>query len=118
MLNQFVDTIFISHEVKSDQLLRFLAQEEVELIGTAPPLDDLGAQWVASLEFDLFQTFQEHWTEFAAGTDAQLITAPLTITNVNPDLLSPGRQQFVKMMLENLIAGYVDYDSTITTPSE
>ena len=109
MLNQFVETIFISPEVDSDQLLRFLAQEEVAIIGTAPPPNDIRSQWVASLEFDLFQTFQAYWPEFAAGTDAQLVPVNLAITHVNPERLSPGRQQFIELMLADLIAGYVDY---------
>jgi hypothetical protein len=117
MLNQYVDTMFISPEVHSDPLLRFLAQEEVEIIGSAPPLDDLRSQWVASLEFDLFQAFQDYWPEFAAGTEAQLITVPLAITHVNSDRLSPGRQQFVETMLADLIAGYVDYGlDTVPSP--
>lgn len=109
MLNQYVDTMFISPEVHSDQLLRFLAQEEVAIIGSTPPLNDIDSQWVASLEFDLFQTFQAYWPEFAAGTDAQLIPVNLTITHVNPERLSPGRQQFIELMLADLIAGYLDY---------
>ena len=118
MLNQYVDTIFVSPEVESDSLLRFLAQEEVEIIGTAAPLEEIRSQWVASLEFDLFQTFQDFWPDFAAGVDGQSITAPLTITYVNPDLLSPGRQQFIEKMLANLIAGYVDYrqDTNVNNP--
>ncbi len=118
MLNQYVDTMFISPEVESDQLFRYLAQEEVEIIGSAPPLDDIRSQWVASLEFDLFQVFQEFWPEFVSGADGQLVTVPLTITHVNPDLLSPGRQQFVEIMLANLIAGYVDYglDNSVNNP--
>ena len=118
MLNQYVDTMFISPEVNSEQLLRYLAQEEVEIIGSAPPLGDIQSQWVASLEYDLFQTFQEFWPEFAAGIDGQLVIVPLKITHVNPDLLSPGRQQFVEIMLANLIAGFVDYglDNSVNNP--
>lgn len=118
MLNQYVDTLFISPEVESDPLYRYLTQEEVEIIGSAVPLDDIRSQWVASLEFDLFQAFLEYWPEFAAGTDGELVTVPLTITNVNPELLSPGRQQFVEIMLANLAAGYVDYglDNSVNNP--
>ena len=118
MLNQYVDTIFISPEVHSDQLLRFLAQEEVEIIGSSPPPNDITSQWVASLEFDLFQTFQDYWPEFAAGTDAQLVPVELTITHVNPELLSPGRQQFVERIMADLAAGYVDFglDSNVNNP--
>jgi hypothetical protein len=111
MLNQYVDTIFVSPEVNSDPLLRFLVQEEVAIIGSAPPLSDIQTQWVASLEFDLFQAFQDYWPDFAAGTDATLVIVPLKITHVNPDLLSLGRQQFIETMLADLNAGFVDYGS-------
>ncbi len=118
MLNQYVDTIYVSPEVESDQLLRYLAQEEVEIIGSTPPLNDISSQWVASLEFDLFQAFQDFWPEFVAGTDGELVAVPLLITHVNPDLLSPGRQQFVELMLANLHAGFVDYglDNSVNNP--
>jgi hypothetical protein len=73
---------------------------------------------VASLEFDLFQTFQDYWPEFAAGMDGQLVTIPLSITNVNPDLLTLGRQQFVEAMLVDMVAGYIDIgvDSSVNNP--
>jgi hypothetical protein len=118
MLGQYVETIFISPEVQSDQLLRYLAQEEAEIIGSAPPPNDVSSQWVASLEFDLFQTFQEFWPQFEGGTDGAAITVPLAITHVNPELLSPGRQQFVETMMENLTAGYIDYglDLSVNNP--
>ena len=107
MLGQYVDTIFVSPEVKSEQLLRYLAQEEVEIIGTGTPPSDLSAQWVASLEFDVLQGFQDYWPEFAAGAEGKLVEVPLAITHVNPDLLSPGRQQFVEQMLTDVQAGYI-----------
>jgi hypothetical protein len=107
MVGQYVETVFVSPEVNSSQLLRFLAQEEVEIIGTGAPPDDLKSQWVASLEFDLWQAFVDYWPEFAAGTDGQQVTVPLAITHVNPELLSPGRQQFVEQMLADVLAGYI-----------
>jgi hypothetical protein len=118
MLGQYVETIFISPEVKSDQLLRYLAQEEAEIIGSMLPPNDIRSQWVASLEFDLFQTFQDFWPVFEAGMDGQAISVPLAITHVNPELLSPGRQQFVENMLESVNAGFVDYglDSSVNNP--
>jgi hypothetical protein len=118
MVGQYVETVFVSPEVKSDQLLRFLAQEEVEIIGGGPPPNDLSAQWVASLEFDLVQAFEDYWPEFTAGAEGQRITVPLVITHVNPDLLSPGRQQFVEKMLADVLAGYISLvdDSNVNNP--
>ena len=107
MLNLYVETIFISPEVKSDQLLRYLAQEEVEIIGGSAPLDDIRSQWVCSLEFDVFRAFRDYWPQFTAGGEGQMVEVGLAITNVNPELLSPGRQQFVEQMLADVQAGYV-----------
>jgi hypothetical protein len=36
------------------------------------------------------------------------VDVPLAITNVNPDLLSPGRQRLVEEMLTRVQAGTVD----------
>ena len=107
MLGQYVDTIFISPEVHSDQLLRYLAQEEVEIIGTGAPLEDISTQWVCSLEFDMYQAFEDYWPEFASGAEGTQINVPLAITHVNPDLLSPGRQQFIEQMLADVSSGYM-----------
>lgn len=119
MLGQYVETIFVSPEVKSEQLLRYLAQEDARIIGTGAPLNDLSAQWVASLEFDIFQGFQDYWPEFAAGADGQLVDVPMAITHVNPELLSPGRQQFVEQMLADVRAGYIvmlDQEDNVNNP--
>jgi hypothetical protein len=119
MLGQYVETIFVSPEVKSEQLLRYLAQEEVEIIGTGATPSDLSARWVASLEYDIFQEFQDYWPEFVAGAEGQLVEVPLVITHVNPELLSPGRQQFVEQMLADVQAGYivmVDEEENVNNP--
>jgi len=107
LLNQAVETVFVSPLVDSDPLLRYLGQEEAIIIGTSPPLDGLRAQWAASLEFDLFAAFERHWPEFVAGSDGELVNVSLEITHVNPDLLSPGRQQFVEKMLADIQGGYI-----------
>jgi hypothetical protein len=118
MLNLYVETIFVSPEVSSEPLLRYLAQEEVEMIGTGPPLNDIRHQWVCSLDFDSLQAFSTFWPEFVAGVDGRLVPVDLQIAHVNPELLSPGRQSFVEGMLENVLAGYVDYglDISVNNP--
>lgn len=107
LLNQAVETVFVSPLVDSDPLMRRLAQEEAVIIGTEPPLEDVRAQWAASLEFDLFASFERYWPEFVAGSEGQRIDVPLEITHTNPDLLSPGRQQFVEKMLDEVQAGNI-----------
>jgi hypothetical protein len=109
IVGQYVETVFVSPEINSDALPRYLAEEGIAIIGGSQPPDELREQWAASLEFDLFQVFQEFWPQFVAGVDGQQITVPLVVTYANPDLFSVGRQQFVEIMLADLIAGYVDY---------
>ncbi|MBU1661696.1 MAG: hypothetical protein KKD28_09515 [Chloroflexi bacterium] len=116
MIHRSVETVYVVPGAGDDAMLRHLAQSGVNIIGGVSPLNDIGGQWVASLRFDPFQAFQDFWPDFAAGLDGQSITVPLAITDVNPKLLSPGRQGAVEEILADVLAGFVDLG--IETPEE
>ena len=116
MIHRSVETVYVVPGAGDDAMLRHLAQSGVNIIGGVSPLNDIGDQWVASLRFDSFQAFQNFWPDFAAGVDGQSITVPLTISDVNPELLSPGRQGAVEEILVDVLAGFVDLG--IETPEE
>jgi hypothetical protein len=108
LLNMAVETIYVMPGADGDQLLRSLAQSEATLLGGVTPPEGVQNHWAASLQYDLLQTFKAYWPEFVTETAGKAVTVPLTLTHVNPDLLSPGRQQFVEKMLADLLAGAID----------
>ena len=69
------------------------------------------------MQFDPYQAFLDFWPVFVAETGNQVFTVPLAVTDINLDLLSPGRQRLVEETLSEVLAGYVDLGlEEITTP--
>jgi len=112
LINRGVKTIYVVPGAGDDALLQHLAQSDVNIIGGTPPPQGLADSWVATLGFSPLEAFYQFWPDFVAGVDGQTVDVPLAITNVNPDLLSPGRQRLVEEMLVRVQAGTVDLGVT------
>jgi len=108
MIHRGVETVYVVPGAGDDSMLRHLAQSGVGIIGGTPPLADIQNQWVASLRFDPFQAFQSFWPSFAEGIDNQAVPVPMTLMDINPDLLSPGKQRLVEEILDDVLADYID----------
>ncbi len=109
LLTKGVETIYIVPGAGDEELLQYLAQADVKLIGGGDEVTGaIADQWVVSLRFDLTQAVQEHWPDFVAGMDGVSIQVPLTLADPNPDLLSQGRQRLAEKILEEVLAGYIE----------
>ncbi len=108
LINRGVETMYVLPGAGDDALLRHLAQSGVNIIGGTPPPDGLADSWVATLGFSPLEAFYQFWPDFVAGADGQMVDVLLAITNINPDLFSPGRQRLVDEMLTQVQAGTVD----------
>jgi hypothetical protein len=108
MIQRAVETVYIVPGAGDDAMLRYLADAGVNIIAGVPPLPDLGESWVASLRFDLLEAFIDFWPEYIAGSDIRDIVVPLEVVDVNPDILSPGRQHLVDTVLDDVLAGYIN----------
>ena len=108
LITHAVETIFVMPGAGDESLLRFLAQSEINIIGAQEPPDGVSDQWVASLRAQPLEYFDSYWPEFASGVDGQTLVVPVSIEDVNPDLLSPGRQHLVEEMLANVLGGFID----------
>lgn len=102
-------TIYVAPEVANLGLLNELAQAGINIIGVGQAPPELKSNWVASLGSENpLDAVQEIWSSLLEGRGNQVVELPLRIENVNPDLLSPGRQGLVEKMLADLMAGYID----------
>ncbi|MBN1665532.1 MAG: hypothetical protein JW862_00525 [Anaerolineales bacterium] len=116
LLNYVVETVYVYPGAGGDDLLRYLDQEGVRIIGGQNPPAAAESQWVTSLTFDLLQSFSDYWPQFAAGEVGMQIEVPLVLSSVNPEQLSPGRQAFVELMLAEVQAGRVSYQVSQPEP--
>ncbi|RME05883.1 MAG: hypothetical protein D6803_07900 [Anaerolineae bacterium] len=107
MIHRSVETVYVVPGAGDEDLLRYLAQSGVHLIGGETPPEDVRGSWVASFAFSSWEAFQQFWPRFAAGEDGQAVPVTLSLEDVNPGLLSPGRQRLVEEVMQNLLAGYI-----------
>ena len=108
LVSQAVKTVYVSPEVDQPDLLNALAQAGLNIIGSGTPPENIKVQWVASVTTDPAKTIQEHLPELLAGEAGLDMTAPLVIQNVNPALLSPGRQDLADKIRTDLLGGKID----------
>jgi hypothetical protein len=64
--------------------------------------------WVLSFSSDPLAQVQAVLPNILAGQGGQNLPLPLEFTQVNPELLSPGKQALVEQVLVDLLAGYID----------
>jgi hypothetical protein len=102
------ETVFIYPGAGDDAMLRQLAEGGIHLIGTSLPSEDLRPNWVASLRTDPLPTILALIPQLLDGQGGQVITVPLQITDVNAELLSPGRLRYANEVLADLLAGFTD----------
>ena len=96
-------------------MLDHLSSAGVNIIAGEPPLPNLREHWVASLRFDLLESFIDFWPEYMAGSDIRAVAIPLQITDANPELLSPGKQRLVQDTLVDVLGGYIDLGIDVNT---
>jgi len=108
LLGLDVETIYIMPDAGGDPLLSYLAEQGINLIGGKAPPTNIKDHWVATLVFSPLDALDNYWPTFVDGNVGENISIPLNINDINPDLLSPGKQRLVEEMLADLITGYVD----------
>lgn len=110
LINQSVETVYVMPGVADESLFRHLAQSGMNILaGRTPPEQPLIQEhWVASLRSDPFEAFVNYWPDFMAGEVGLSLPVPLTITDVNASLLSPGRERMAAEVLVDVMDGYVD----------
>lgn len=108
LLFRSVETIYVVPGAGGEDLLRYLARAGVKIIGGTAHPTDINDAWVATLAFSPSQAFLDFWPDFVAGQDGQTVDVPLTVMEINEELLSIGRQRLVAEVLVDVLAGYID----------
>lgn len=108
LIENAVKTAYISPGTGDETLFEYLAEAEINLIGTTTPPKGLEDQWIATITADISSAIRTAWPDLIAEHGGAVIAAPLSITNVNPDLFSPGRQLLVEKLIKEMSAGFID----------
>jgi len=108
LIDNAVQTAYIAPGTGDDSLFEYLAKAGINLIGTSSPPAGLEDQWIATISGDISSVLRIAWPDLIADQGGAILPVPLTVTNINPDLFSPGRQHLVEKLVNELSAGFID----------
>jgi hypothetical protein len=116
LINQAVQTVYLGPGAGDASLAAYLSQAGIHLIGDALPEASVRQNWIATVNSDYLPAVRQAWPDLVAGKEGLQVLAPLEVIEINPELLSPGRQLRVDEFLADLKAGLIDTGVEIRLP--
>lgn len=110
LLEQGVTTVFLGTGIATEALVNHLSASEVVTLGSESPASGENPFWAATLQFNAASALEAQWQAWQSG-ETIVPAAALTLTDVNPDLFSPGKQQRALAILPDLLAGYLQTET-------
>lgn len=107
--------IYVAPEASSPELMSYLAQKGLTILGGRTPPVEARSSYAGTVSSDVLAALKELWPEILAGNGGQAVSARLQISDVNPALLSPGRQLLAEGVMEDLESGLL---SPLSVPLE
>lgn len=110
LIEKGVLTVYVDPRLSSLEVLQYLADAKLALIGGATPPDQMLPLWVATVRVDPVQALRGLWDGLAAGKGGQSVSAPLMVADAQSGLLSAARMRLVQETLDNLASGAINPD--------
>ena len=117
MVDHLAKTVYVYPGAGDEAMLSILADAKVNIISGGAPPANTGSSWVVSLTTDPVPLIQSTVAGLLDGSlkGGQALTIPIQFTQVNPALLTPGKQRLAQQVLSDLQAGYIDTSVDLTT---
>lgn len=110
MLQYKVETIYIYPDVYTEDLANYIGTTGAYMIGTVSP-EQRPAGWVMTIQPDVIKAIQNAWPDLISGKGGVTVQSPLGLADVDPDILSPGKQRLVEQTLTDLQAGLININT-------
>lgn len=107
MLQYKVGTIYLYPDIAIPELYNYIGTTGVYMIGTVSP-EQRPAGWVMTIQPDIVKAIQSVWPQLLAGQGGITVQSPLGLSDIDPSLLSPGKQRLVQQVLDDLQAGRIN----------
>ncbi|HSL43313.1 MAG TPA: hypothetical protein VK897_07770 [Anaerolineales bacterium] len=112
MMQHKVQTIYLHPAIATSDLTTYIGTTGASMIGTVSP-EQRPAGWVMTIQSDVIKAIQNAWPGLVSGQGGQTVQSPLGLADVDPSLLTPGKQRLVEQALNDLQAGLI---STVANP--
>jgi hypothetical protein len=102
-----VAMVYVYPTIATNEMLTTIGTNGVISIGDVTP-NPRPLYWTASLQPDVAKAIQAAWTDLLAGRGGQTFNPPFSLTDVDPAILTPGKQQLAEQVLADLLAGRIN----------
>ncbi len=107
LIQNVVKVAYVYPDVATSDLLDYMSQKNLLLIGQALPDETVRSQWVASIQPDEIAAIKNIFPDLVAGKGGQVVPTPLVLADVNSALLSAGKLRLVQEVLDGLQNGTI-----------
>jgi basic membrane lipoprotein Med (substrate-binding protein (PBP1-ABC) superfamily) len=107
LLQYKVQTIYIYPDVYTEDLATYIGTTGASLLGTVAPAQK-PAGWVMTIQPDVIKAIQNAWPDLLNGKGGVTVQSPLGLADIDPTLLTPGKQRLVEQTLHDIEAGTIN----------
>ena len=111
LMSQYkVENIFLYPDIFTEDLANYIGTTGTSMIGTISPTQQ-PAGWMMTIQPDVVKAIQNAWPQLISGQGGLTVQSPLGLADVDPSLLSEGKQRLVEQTLGDLQAGRISISS-------
>jgi hypothetical protein len=102
-----VDALYIYPSLADEEFLNYVGTTGVLMIGASRPGATRPGGWVMTIQPDSIKAIQLAWPGLVNGQGGQSVQSPIGLVDVDPSILTPGRQRLAQETLDALLAGRI-----------
>jgi basic membrane lipoprotein Med (substrate-binding protein (PBP1-ABC) superfamily) len=106
--DQGVTTVYLSPALSNEAVFNAIGTNGLRLIGNVAPIGEPGENWIATVSPDIQAAIGGAWQAWINAETEQVIEAPMVIYDSNPEILSPGKLEFMQTVIDDLASGRID----------
>lgn len=103
-----LETMYLSKEAQSAELLQALVPQNLIFLGTSYPGDGLKERWAATISTDIAGAMASVMPEILQGQGGRTISIGVKLADVNETYLPPGKQRLIIEANEKLMKGWIN----------
>lgn len=103
----YIYVMYVDPEIASPELLNYLTQLGLTLVGGETPPNEVRGNWAATVQQSPFDNLGRHWDGLLGGQGGFVEAAEISVVDINETYLTPGKQRLVEGVIEKLAGDLV-----------
>jgi hypothetical protein len=107
LIHNVVKVAYVFPAVATSDLLGYMSQNDLLLLGQTLPSEAVRPNWIASIQPDEITAIKNIFPDLIAGKGGKVVPTPLVLADINPVLLGVGKLRLAQAVLDGLQNGTI-----------